>query len=343
MSAVGEWKTRIRELVRDCSLNEDPRLLTCHEEGRAFLRSELRDGRFHPELGVWIHALAEPQLHYIKSVILAPKKESAAPKTTGSIVHPTIRPKEIPSAKHPETRHDTGVLCAQLSPIRFSATARAFASQEYGFVYTVAEVLRAEEDDDARPLDSRRSSIRKEADALRGSFRKVMIGMPVLRDFSSEIDCWNTARIKDLWPDVERELIWAVAEKCKAKNNPILARLSRLVGAESEPEDSTPDVAAESKGTMATAATRAKKRKPGTPPVYSDAERKADKRRWRRWLEFRKPVERRKCARYRDFHSYCLHHDADEPPADYGEFKKSLMRGKQACLALRGKRGKKSF
>jgi len=224
MEAVEEWVARITELAKDCELEKDPKkchkaLQTCHDEGRRFLMSEFQAGRLHPELGVWIHMLVEVDPEYLRSLVSAARQQGAKlPKTH------SVKPSKTHYAKK---RRKTGWLSRQLPTPQFFGTGRAYVSLEDRFVWTVHRVLRGLQDLD----ESQRKSIRTQAEALRDSYRKVLIGTPKLGVFLTAVDRSDIAELERLWPDAEKELVWAVSEKHKAKDNPIGARLSRLVHA----------------------------------------------------------------------------------------------------------------
>ena len=348
MDVVDEWITRIGQLAADKELKKDKKKRSSaynalYIEGHAFLESEFQAGRFHPGLGICIYMLAEPE-HYKEALIaLAERRSAEIPKTPPARAA-AAEGTSTPSVKHPERLVGKGSLHAEIPAPKGFFIAGPCLPDEYRLLWLVYRVLEGR-----LPLgESQQKSMRKLVKELGNSYGSVLVRTPRLKNLPRVIDRSDIDELERLWPEVEKELVGAVSERHKAQDDPIGARLARVVDSASKSirQHQTPPMegeAAGSTGTTATTSTRAKKRKRGTPPIYSDAERKADRRRWRRWLPFRQSGGRKNRLTYRDFHSHCLRQEDDETPADYQDFRKSLMRGKEATRALRAERGKKSL
>jgi biotin operon repressor len=72
--------------------------------------------------------------------------------------------------------------------------------------------------------------MRKQVDDLCNSYRKVLLmPMPRLQDLLRAIDRSDIDELERLWPEVEKELVWAVSERHRAQDDPIGAELARAV------------------------------------------------------------------------------------------------------------------
>jgi len=248
MDAVNGWIKRIRQLAADKELAKDKKKRSsayndCYIKVHAFLESELQAGKFHPGLGIRMYVLAEPE-HYWEARFSGENQQSAGTPKIRAAKTSAAHGKSTPSAKRPKNRLGTGSLHAEIPAPEGLFIAGLCLPDEYRLLWLVYRVRRG-----WVPFgESQQKSMRKQVSDLCDSYRRVLMPMPRLGALLRAIDRSDIDELRRLWPKVKKELVWAVAERPRAKDDRVGARLARVVGVTSQSLDSTPDVAAKRKG-----------------------------------------------------------------------------------------------